>query len=80
MPFPQLMDCNFTMRGVKSLAYDLVVPPGRVNNRVVLLLRFIERQPARPRFLQREHTLSPTDRPASRGRFEGASRSYKEHL
>ena len=33
------------MRGVKSLAYDLVVYVGRVNSRVALLLRSVERKP-----------------------------------
>ena len=46
-PGAQPADCNFTMRGVKSLAYDLVVRRGRVNSRVGLFLRAIERNPRR---------------------------------
>lgn len=38
------------MRGVESLAYDLDVRVGRVNSRVALLLRSIERNPTSPRF------------------------------
>jgi hypothetical protein len=34
------------MRGDESFAYDLIVPPGRVSSRVVLLLRSTERKPA----------------------------------
>jgi len=49
-PGVQPADCNFTMRGVKSLAYDLVVRDGRVNSRVALLLRAIERNPFTSRF------------------------------
>ena len=49
-PGVQPADCNFTMRGVKSLAYDLVVRDGRVNSRVALLLRAIERNPSTSRF------------------------------
>ena len=39
------MYCNFTMRGDKPFAYDLVVQPGGVNSRVALLLRSIEPKP-----------------------------------
>jgi hypothetical protein len=45
--------------GVKSLADDLVVYDGRVNSRVVLLLRAIERNPSVPRFL-RECLTAPS--------------------
>ena len=45
VPGGSLTHCNFTSRGDKSLAYDLVERLGRVRNRVVLLLRFFERQP-----------------------------------
>ena len=40
------------MRGDKSFAYDLIVPPGRVSSRVALLLRSTERKPARTRFVR----------------------------
>ena len=60
-PGAQPADCNFTMRGVKSLADDLVVRDGRVNSRVALLLRAIERNPSTSRFFHREclTALSP---------------------
>ena len=45
VPGGSLTDCNFTSRGDKSLAYDLVVRFGRVSARVALLLRCAERQP-----------------------------------
>lgn len=40
------------MRGDKTFAYDLNVAPGRVNSRVALLLRSIERKPACPSFVR----------------------------
>ena len=43
-------DCHFTMRGVESFAYDLIVRQGRVRGRVVLLLRSAERKPRAIRF------------------------------
>ena len=45
VPGGWLTDCNFTTRGVESLADDLVVRNGRVRSRVALLLRSSERQP-----------------------------------
>ena len=39
------------MRGDKSFAYDLIVPYGAVNSRVVLLLRSTEGKPPWPRFV-----------------------------
>ena len=45
VPGGSLTDCNFTSRGDKSLAYDLIVWSGRVSGRVALLLRSAERQP-----------------------------------
>lgn len=36
---------QFTMRGDKTFAYDLVISDGAVNSRVVLLLRSIEAKP-----------------------------------
>ena len=38
------------MRGDKSFAYDLIVPPGRVSSRVALLLRSTEPKPICPSF------------------------------
>ena len=46
VPGGSLTHCNFTSRGDKSLAYDLVVRSGRVRPRVGLFLRGVERQPA----------------------------------
>ena len=64
------------MRGVKSLAYDLVVPQGRVSSRVALLLRSTERQPAGARFFsRREYALSPTHRPAISRAMRGGDRA-----
>lgn len=40
--------CNFTVRRDKSFADDLAAQPGRVNRRVALLLRAIERKPVLP--------------------------------
>ena len=54
-----LTDCNFTTRGVESLADDLVVPHGHVHGRVVLLLRSIECQPWRPDFFRESFGPSP---------------------
>ena len=48
----QLADCNLTARGDESLAYDLVVRPGRVSSRVALLLRGAERKPVPVRFVR----------------------------
>ena len=45
VPGGSLTDCNFTSRGDKSLAYDLIAWSGRVSGRVALLLRSAERQP-----------------------------------
>ena len=45
VPGGLLTDCNFTSRGDKSLAYDLVARSGRVSGRVSLLIRSTERQP-----------------------------------
>ena len=52
----QLTNCNFILREIKSLAYDLIARSNRVNSRVVLLLRSIERQFVSSRFA-REHAL-----------------------
>ena len=54
VPGGWLTDCNFTTRGVESLADDLVVRNGHVHGRVVLLLRSIECQPVSVRFFFRE--------------------------
>ena len=67
VPGGSLTDCNFTSRGDKSLAYDLVARSGRVSSRVALLLRSAERQPEilPPRFFsERESTprLPPINR------------------
>ena len=71
-PCLQLTDCNFTLRGVKSLAYDLVAPSGRVSGRVALLLRSAERQPvSRPRFVSGSTHSPPPTAPPRRGRSEG---------
>ena len=64
VPGGSLTDCNFTSRGDKSLAYDLVARSGRVSSRVALLLRSAERQPEilPPRFFFRSgspHRDSP---------------------
>ena len=48
VPGGSLTDCNFTSRGDKSLAYDLIAWSGRVSGRVALLLRSAERQPVLP--------------------------------
>ena len=40
----QLTNCNFILREIKFLAYDLIAHSNRVNSRIVLLLRSIERQ------------------------------------
>ena len=40
----QLTNCNFILREIKFFAYDLIAHSNRVNNKIVLLLRFIERQ------------------------------------
>ena len=66
-------DCNFTSRGDKSLAYDWITRSGRVNDRVALLLRFIERQPVTAKIFRRE---SPETPPIDRWRplYEGGRR------
>jgi hypothetical protein len=43
------------MRGVKSFAYDLIVPYGGVSSRVALLLRSTEPKPSWPRFEKSLH-------------------------
>ena len=81
-PGGQPADCNFTMRGVKSLAYDLVVRRGRVNSRVALLLRAIERNPPTSRFFAGSappHFLPPSARRLARSVEGGAGVSPREH-
>ena len=82
-PGGQPADCNFTMRGAKSLAYDLVVRRGRVNSRVALLLRAIERNPLTSRFFLREcpHRTSrpPSARRLLRGWRKGGGRLAPPH-
>ena len=53
----QLTNCNFILREIKSLANDLIAQRDRVNDKVILLLRFTERQSRnRLNFFQRKHS------------------------
>ena len=55
------------MRGVKNFAYDLDIPPGAVNSRVVLLLRSIEAKPRRFIFEQQLPMAAPASREPAKG-------------
>ena len=73
-------DCNFTMRGVESFAYDLIVRPGRVSGRVILLLRSAERKPVRRLDLTFSKGASPpSDLPLSVGAGRGSFGSVNFH-
>ena len=89
VPGGSLTDCNFTSRGDKSLAYDLVARSGRVSGRVALLLRSAERQPEflPPRFFFSERESIPRLSPINRsdpytGAVEGGipSLCFKGHF
>ena len=59
----QLTNCNFIMREIKFFVYDLIVIQNRVNDKIILLLRFIERQFDEFRFVsKRKHAFFFIDR------------------
>ena len=82
VPGGWLADCNFTTRGVESLAYDLVVRNGHVRGRVVLLLRSAECQPPSVRFFRESFgRLPPFFRPLDgvdeRGDFKEVDKTVR---
>ena len=55
----QLTNCNFILREIKSFANDLIARRNRVNDKIILLLRFTERQSRnRLKFFQWKHNVS----------------------